>query len=194
MSRYYNNVSWSMIALIVLLALSLLLPLGIHSAKEMNQEYTCPVYIQEKITISKSSFSGYIITGKLKNRTNETIIIEELQITASGVNGENHYHTEPITLIDIAIDSNETYNICTDELEFYDKYGQIDISAVLDSARITKCVIDGENVELKILDNRNYVRQGENSYGYIFSIIIGTLSLLGVSCIIIKKIKDKYNS
>ena len=194
MSRYYNNVSWSTIALIVLLALSLLLPLGIDCAKEMNQEYTCPVYIQEKITISKRSFSEYIITGKLKNRTNETIIIEELQIKASGVNGENHYHTNPITLIDIAIDSNETYNICIDELKPYDKYGQIDISAVLDSARITKCVIAGKNMELKKLDNGKYVRQGTNSYGYIFLIIIGTLSLLGVICIIIKKIKDKYNS
>lgn len=188
MSRYYGqNISWSTIGLVLCIAISLLFPLGINMATAIKKDYDLPIYISQDISVS--GFIDYTIQGELKNRTNEDVIIEELQIALSGAEGNTHYYAYE-TIVDIIVPAGSTYRINLTDKRYSETDGSMAIGK-LKYANIRKCIINGESVQLKKLDGDYYVNEGANSSGYIFSIIIGGLAIICAVLIVIYKIKHR---
>lgn len=190
MSRY-NETSWSTIGLIFCIAISLFLPLGISTAREVKQEYDLPIYISQEVTIS--GYYSYTITGEIKNRTNEDVKVDRLEITLSGRDRDVIYYIdETLKEYDFIVPANSTYSINFDDV-VYTRFGSTIASGELTEANISACIIDGKSVELKKQDGDYFVSQGGNSSGYIYAIIIGSLGLMGVVAIIIYKIKEIFS-
>ena len=189
MSRY-NETSWSTIGLIFCIAISWFLPVGISTAREVKQEYDLPIYISQKVTIS--GYSSYTITGEIKNRTNEDVKVDYLEIALSGRDGDTVYHIdERLKRYDFIVPANSTYTIRFDDV-VYTQLGSTVAHGELTNANISACIIDGKSVELKKKDGDYFVAQGGNSSGYIYAIILGSLGLIGSVAIIIYKVKDKF--
>ena len=188
MSRYYNSFSWSTIGLVVCLALSMLFPLGIEMKNEIQQDYNLPIYISKDISIT--GFDKYTIKGELSNNTNKDIIIDELQISLSGADGNTHYYAYE-TIINITVQAYSKYQINLTDKVYYDKQdGSMTINK-LNYAHIGKCVINGKTVQLKKQEGDYYVAEGVNSKGYIFLLIIGGVAAISSILIIIYKIKNR---
>ena len=192
MSHYKNNMSWSSIGLVFCLALSLCLWTGIENAQEIKQEYNLPICISREVSIS--GYSSYTIEGELTNLTNEDVEVDSLEIAVSGRDGDTFYHADQRLIIeDFVVPANSTYEILFDDI-VYTKLGEETAHGELTNANISKCILNGESVELKVIDGEYFVSQGGYSTGYIFFIIIGCFGILGAVAIIIYKIIERYSS
>lgn len=188
--RNYNNVSWSTMGLVLCFVIGLaLLWMGISTAQDLKEEYTVPIYISEDLSVS--GYSSYIIKGELTNYTNNDITIDRLDIKLSGKEENTNYYTDnPITIVDINIPSNSSYHIYLDDI-IYTESGVGSAHGELTSANISKCVINGEVVQLKEFDGHAFVSPGGNSWGHIVCIILGCVLLMCAILIIIYKIKNR---
>ncbi len=189
MSRY-NETSWSTIGLIFCLAISVLLYLGIESAREVKQEYDLPIYISQEVTIS--GYSSYTITGEIKNRTNEDVKVDYLEINLFGHGVYTEYVIdERLKTYDFIVPANSTYTIRFDDV-VYTQPGNTIANGELTEVNISACIINGKTVRLKEKDGDYFVTQSGDSTRYIYLIIIGSLGLIGAVAIIIYKIKKNY--
>lgn len=189
--RRYSNVSWSTIALIISIVISTSLPVGIAEMKKVHEEYSLPIYISKELEVN--GYSSYTVTGELTNYTNNTVIIEKLEISIYGYKNKVLYVARPrLTIYDIIIDANSTYSIYESDL-VYSQDGMVYAKGELTDANISDCIINGESVELKKFEAGYFISQRTSSNGYIIYLIVGSIAITMSVAIIIFKIVKHFN-
>ena len=181
MSRQ-TNVSWSTICLVFFFGMFVFLPMSLASAKDIKKSASLPVYISTPFEVY--GYSSYTVTGALSNKTGEDVLIDVLEIALTGTTGKTHYYAESNqTLTNIIVPANSTYQIHIDNI-VYSKSGYGEAKGELENATLSKCVINGEEVDL-------VTQEDMEMKGVVYGIVIGSIGLIGTVSIIVYKIYKK---
>lgn len=156
---------------------------------EANKEYSLPVFVSKEITVS--GYFSYSIQGELTNDTDNDVIIECLDIALAGRKGNTTYESK-LRLKNIVVAANSTYQISSSGHQFRTEHGGSVPTGVLDYARISNCVINGESVKLKKLEGDRFIDQDEQPNGAAVAIVGGSIGLLCAIAIIIYKWKTRF--
>lgn len=186
MSRAYKDVSWMSIILVGCLIGGLfLLKFGINCIK-VREEYSLPVYISEELSIS--GYSSYTITGEITNWTDEEVKIDLLKISPNGKNGSSYYYVdEKLSIEDIIIPAHSSYSIYIKDLVYVSK-GQTEARGELNSVLISKCIINGEEVDIA---SKKWLDDSSGVIMVVFGILCLAIDMAIIVVRIISSVKVK---
>ncbi|MDD4729569.1 MAG: hypothetical protein PHN55_12565 [Dysgonamonadaceae bacterium] len=166
----------------------LLTLLGTTQLIENSKPYTAPIYISQEFTIT--GYSSYTVSGQIANLTSSDIIIEQIIVSLSGSSGNTKYRAS-WSRSNINIPAGGKLNLSESGLE-YTPSGFGTPSGQLKNAKVSKCIINGIDYDLKYSFNgTDFNEQGANIETSIL-MMIGGIILLSISAgIIIYWIKNK---
>lgn len=124
--------------IIVFIFSTIFLYAGIFKDKTDEEIYTYPIYISDEFTLN-----GYAVSGSIKNRSNETIQIDNIIIQISGIKGNTRW-IGSYEFYDINLSANEEYYL--NDIKDFSPVVKCDVNSVT-------CTISGEKFALKYSPN-----------------------------------------
>ena len=162
--------------IIVFIFSTIFLYAGIFKDKTDEEIYTYPIYISDEFTLN-----GYAVSGSIKNRSNETIQIDNIIIQISGIKGNTRW-IGSYEFYDIKLSANEEYYL--NDIKDFSPVVKCDVNSVT-------CTISGENFALKYSpDGIDFGHSKEKIKTIVLSSIFLAISSVSITYIIIKNILE----